>query len=103
MLHTGALHDLAADQCADSDPLGGGPGGLPWLRPVAAQHADWLGITDDGHVQDPLEQRGLGAEADVDGARPGLGAPGNGLQRGGQISVLEEQRGMVWCQDQARS
>jgi len=52
-----------------------------------------LGVADDGGVDDPLEQRGLGAEPHVDGARGDLGAPGHGLQRGGHVSVGEEQFG----------
>ena len=88
-----ALHDLAAHRRAGRDPLGGGGGGQRRLHPVAAQHVDGLRVTDDGHVDDALEQRRLGAKAHIDGARPDPGALGNGFQGRGHVAVRQEQLG----------
>ena len=89
----GARQDLAPGRGHGGDALGGGGGGQRGLHPVAAQHVDRLGVTDDGDIDDPLEQGGLGAEAHVHGARADPGAPGYGVQRGGHVPVGEEQLG----------
>ena len=50
-------------------------------------------MSPDGHVDDALEQRGFGAEPDIDRASADSGPPRDRLQRGGHIAVREEQRG----------
>jgi hypothetical protein len=89
----GALHDLAPYRRPGGDPPGQGRGGHGLDHPVPAQHVHWFGIAHDGHVDHPLEQRRLGAEPHVHGARRHPGAPGYRLERGGHITVGEEQLG----------
>ncbi len=75
------------------DPPGQGRGGHGLDHPVPAQHVHRFGIAHDGHVDHPLEQRRLGTEPHVHGARRHPGAPGHRLQRGGHIAVGQEQLG----------
>src|SRR5580704_7698611 len=63
----GARQDLAPGGGHGFDAPGGGGGGQRGLHPVAAEHADRLGVADDRDVDDPLEQGGFGAEAHVHG------------------------------------
>jgi hypothetical protein len=89
----GALHDLSAGGGPGGDPPGQGRGGHGLDHPVPAEHVHRFGIAHDGHVDYPLEQRGLGAEPYVHGARRHPGTPGHRLQRGGHVAVGEEQLG----------
>jgi hypothetical protein len=89
----GAFHDLPADRRPAGDPPGQGRGGHGLDHPVPAQHVDRFGVAHDGHVDHPLEQRCLGAEPHVHGARRHPGAPGHRLQRGGHVAIGEEQLG----------
>jgi hypothetical protein len=89
----GAFHDLPADGRSAGDPPGQGRGGHGLDHPVPAQHVDRFGVAHDGHVDHPLEQRRLGAEPHVHGARRHSGAPGHRLQGGGHVAVGEEQLG----------
>jgi hypothetical protein len=89
----GALHDLPADGGPGGDPPGQSGGGHSLDHPVPAQHVDRFCVAHDGHVDHSLEQRRLSAEPHVHGARRYPGAPGHRLQRGGHVTVGEEQLG----------
>jgi hypothetical protein len=89
----GALHDLPADGGPGGDPPGQGRGGHGLDHPVPPQHVDRFGVAHDGHVDHPLEQRRLGAEPHVHGARRHPGVAGHRLQGGGHVPVGEEQLG----------
>ncbi|MTD53755.1 hypothetical protein [Amycolatopsis pithecellobii] len=66
----GAGHQGCGPVRESVEAFGEGGGAQRLLIPVAAVQVDRLGVADDRDVDDPLEQVGLGAEADVDGAVP---------------------------------
>ena len=73
------------------DPfLHGGSGHGP-AGPLPAGHVDRCGVADQGDVNRPFQQRGLGAEPHVHGARRHAGGLGHRGQGGRGVAIPDEQ------------